>query len=732
MSIADKGEVGKSLYAAQVMAGLGVPVFRCKLNSQGNPVGATGWHQSRAGDDSFKAIGSWREGDGLAAVMGQVFDVIDVDPRNGGTESWPLLLDAVADNPPEIFAIAATPSRGFHFYIRNQGVRKGKLFPGIDFQAGDAQGKGRGFVFIGPTLRPSKYEEDAGKLRPYTWLMPPDQQSTPWVLSQRAWDFAREDQDGSNGGRRSPEEHMRAVLAAGKGEQRDALCGLVQEYEWRGLSREEIRALMRDFLPSVRNFEKADPWLPSHGNPDRHINTLFHRGRVKADATAEEMAGIKDAQPKFADDEREEAFWKSRPVLEHIYAWARARRASPWATFGEVLAEVVCHTPPSLQLPPAVGGEGSLNLLIASVGRSGAGKGAAAKAARAAFKWTGILGSIGNHVDRVPIGSGEGLVKTFGFIKPAVKEKGIITEPSCLVRTRISAIITIAEIDTFTAIRDRSGSTISPELRKLYSGEMLGFQWSDPTKQVIIPEHGYRSCVIAGVQPRRGEAILNDIDGGFAQRWLFVPAEDRNMPDERPPEPECIWEWEPPDLVASLAHSDGPYIMKVFQGAINAIDRAHVATHRGESDDIETHRLYTQLKVAAGIALLDDSDIIRESDWELAGFVMAISDRTRKSVSSNLAQKQHDANIAAGKAEGVRREIAETTANRQSNTRIARNVLRHLDGKGIRSATYILDRIAYRDRKVLPDVLRDLIGIGKIEKSRIVYRNQKGIGYRRI
>ena len=135
-------------------------------------------------------------------------------------------------------------------------------------------------------------------------------------------------------------------------------------------------------------------------------------------------------------------------------------------------------------------------MLIAIVGKSGSGKNAATATAHAAFKWEGVMGIIDKLVPRVPIGSGEGLVKSFGF---NAREKD--TGRTKLVPTDVSAIITIPEIDTFSAINARSGSTISPELRKLYSGETLGFGWADVSKRVIIPAHTYRSCVIAGVQP---------------------------------------------------------------------------------------------------------------------------------------------------------------------------------------------------------------------------------------
>jgi hypothetical protein len=49
-------------------------------------------------------------------------------------------------------------------------------------------------------------------------------------------------------------------------------------------------------------------------------------------------------------------FWEKTDVLGHIRDFARARLVSPWAMLGVVLARVVARIPPTVQLPPLVGG----------------------------------------------------------------------------------------------------------------------------------------------------------------------------------------------------------------------------------------------------------------------------------------------------------------------------------------------------------------------------------------
>ena len=116
-----------------------------------------------------EVVDNWRPGWAMAAVCGHVIDILDVDPRNGG--------DVAAEELraggvwPRTYGVAHTPSGGTHEIIRTLGVRKGTPYPGIDLQAGDQHGNGRGFVFIAPTVKVSKVD---GVPRPYLWKEPPD------------------------------------------------------------------------------------------------------------------------------------------------------------------------------------------------------------------------------------------------------------------------------------------------------------------------------------------------------------------------------------------------------------------------------------------------------------------------------------------------------------------------------------------------------------------------------
>jgi hypothetical protein len=736
MSISPSGENRESyaddLFRARILASLGVPIFCCKLDSDGNPLGAFGWEKTQAGVESFKAIDRWREGMGLGALGGYVFDIADLDPRNGGAESWPRLLARLAADPPEIFGIAATPSHGAHFWIASQGIARTKLLKGIDFQA-----RG-GFVFIAPTVRPSKADGDKGKLRPYTWISPVSQQATPWIhepslaFRNLPWDQDGSGGNGSGRSRKTPEQWMEEAVKAETGDQRGALLGLVMEYMFRGIPEVAIADTLRNFLPKVPVFDDERPWYPARGgNPDRWIQSLLRKGsrfRPIPDADEDELAGIRDIEPRRVSREspEENSFWQSRESLSHIRDFARSRRTGPWAVFGEVLAEAICHTPPTLQLPSSVGSNGTLNMLIALVGHSGAGKSAAEGAAEEAFRWEGIPGEIPDLIDRIPVGSGEGLVKSYAF-----NRKNEDTKRMELHWERLSAIITIEEIDTLRALSDRGGATISGELRKFYNGGRLGFGYADTGKRTILPKNSYRGCIVAGVQPGRGRTILDDIEGGFPQRWLWLPADDPYMPDDRPPEVQPA-DWSPPYEICNT-DSGEILVMKVCDAALTAIDRARVRANHNDGSDMESHLRYTQLKVSAGLALLDGRCDVSDEDWSLAEYVMSVSTRTRENVQQHLAAKVHEADLAAGRREGVRRAEADTSQRRSVNTRIAKRLLMLLSYDEFRTVTKITrNEFNSADRSIVPDVLIELVTVKLIEREEYTYHGRKFVRYRKI
>lgn len=345
--------------------------------------------------------------------------------------------------------------------------------------------------------------------------------------------------------------------------------------------------------------------------------------------------------------------WESRPVLRHIRDTAHARRVGPLSLLGTVLLRAVAATEPDVVLPPVVGGYASLNLILAAVGRSGAGKGSTDAAARETTTLP--------LTEELPLGSGEGVARTFA--PPPTGKDG---EP---IRERTTrAIFTAAEVDTVAAVSSRQGSTLLPTIRSMWSGEALGAANAQAHTRVSVPAHSYRACLTIGVQPEAAGPLLTDTRG-TAQRIVWLPVGDPDAPDVAPrcPEPFSVRRHLPP--------VDGRLVLELPAVAEEAMHEHRLAVLRGEDvDPLDGHRMLTRAKLAAGFMILDGRlGEITAQDWELAGWLLRASDRTRADIERELAEARLRANTAKAHAAAERDDaVGERRVQRAASGIVAR------------------------------------------------------------
>lgn len=409
-------------------------------------------------------------------------------------------------------------------------------------------------------------------------------------------------------------------------------------------------------------------------------------------------------------------FWTSRPELDHLRTFARARRAAPWAVLGCALARVVAHVEPTAVLPPIVGGHASLNLFLGLVGPSGGGKGAADAVAADALDYGDALDPL--HVEGV--GSGEGILHTYQRYVPG---KGGAKGKTEQHRTR--ALFRAPEVDTLAALKHRQGSTLLPKLRDAWSGDALGFAYADTTRRLDLRAHTYRLCLIVGVQPSKAGPLLDDADGGTPQRFLWLPTLDPAMPDDRPDEP-TPWPWSPP---SALRFVSGRHVLPVCDEAVRAIDGAAIARNRGQVDALDGHALLSRLKTAAALALLAGRAEVIPDDWQLAGVVLAVSDTTRASIVQQLGERREAQATARGRAEGVASLAADEVREAAAVKRVRRRLLAKL-GTDWTTAGELRRSLASRDRQHFEDAMEGLTEAGVAEAQGVEHQGQPGTAYR--
>ncbi len=406
---------------------------------------------------------------------------------------------------------------------------------------------------------------------------------------------------------------------------------------------------------------------------------------------------------EFQAEENEAKFWDDSEILQGIYQWARSRWVGPWALLGYTLARVVATTPPNVQIPPFVGGNASLNMFLAVVGKSGRGKTASLAASRAAT-W------IQDEAESYTAGSGEGISSVFVTRR---KEQG----QWVLTQYNDRAMYEVSEVDTLAALKNRSGNTFSAEMRKAWSGERLGFQNRDPERTLPVNQHAYRLCMHVGIQPGRGETILSEDEtaAGTPQRFVWVDTSPGEVSREKPPPPDQL-RWRVPVINQEQLQNAGNGITQIIRFAESVqseIEDAIYAQVTDSQDALDGHWLLCKIKVACALAVLHEHWDVREEDWRRAGILMAHSDRTRESVVRELRMMASKVNVERGRAE-AKRELVKAEVIADANVdRVAKWVIRKL-AEGPLGKRELQKKVAGRDRPYLNDAVEQLVDSGKI------------------
>jgi hypothetical protein len=660
MSIAasDGKRESHSLDIAIELAEQDVPVFWATISGPKDSPERDGWSSIPA-SNSMSEIDAWNPRLALCARTGLIYDVIDYDPRNdpdgAGIDG---LMEVFRRHNPVIYLKVSTPSGGTHWWIAALGERARKTrLAGVDYL-----GYGR-LVFLPPTRRRGKNENGDcyGSRLPYRVTY------DNLDAELERCDGLREIIARPSGDRESDDlnDIVGDMLDAQPGNRNDAMFAGITRLASAGIGRETI---IRFAAPALR--EKG--WKPRHGSLERDIAEII--ARAENSVTDEEVAileAIRHIEPRIVGESDEDSFWDSRNDLAIIRQWAQAQMVSPWALLGEIMAEVIARVPPTFVLPNLIAGHGTLNMLMAITGDSSAGKGGASSVAEDALEIDEMEINF-MKPDRIPIGSGEGLVKNY-----AHRSNGE------LVQHAYTSIPTAYEIDTLTAIVGRGSETLTSQLRQMYSGEKLGFGYGDASKRIFVDKYTYRGVLIAGVQPERSGVIVHNHASGFAQRWLFLDATDPWAPDDPPERPSPL-QWTLPKKLYKLDHDAGEPLltMKICESAGYEIRRARREANRGEGDKLKGHALYTQEKFAAGLAILGMRMEITEKDWELAGYAMQRSDKLRDRCLAALMKQRYAEARAEGRIDGVRQSSTEEQMARTAEGKTIKTILKHIPDSG--------------------------------------------------
>lgn len=359
------------------------------------------------------------------------------------------------------------------------------------------------------------------------------------------------------------------------------------------------------------------------------------------DDEEDEGAFVPPAEDPYA------SFWRSRPFLEKIRDAARQSLVSPWATLMCVLARVATRIPPQVVTPRIVGGYGSLNCFVGLIGEAGKGKDAAD--AVASMLIPDIRGA-----NTIMPASGEGVAAMFAS-RGRASDDGDDGERDSTCCCNPRAYLRVSEVSQLGALIGRQGSTLGPELTKLWSGQLIGTLTKDPAKRLYAPAFGYRAAMYVGIQPGNAGVILDEEATGLPQRFLWADTSDYwpiaeddvirgYAPDplplgDMPEDPTGLQElYGAKGLENMLNGGEVNYPLTVIQYPDKVIretraNRRRVLTSNTYAPPtdrkLDTHSNLTRIRTAALIAFLDtppgQTVEVSEKHWTLAGEILEYS-----------------------------------------------------------------------------------------------------------
>jgi Bifunctional DNA primase/polymerase, N-terminal len=690
----------------------GVPVFVAPPNPS-KEIGfdlPTRWEQTKP---DLAVVDRWKPGYALCAVGGVAADFVDVDPRNGGDDPAKLMM---ADgNWPNSYGRAVTPSGGTHDLISPLGIGKTKR-DGIDYQGGDLEGRGRGFVFIAPTVRPSK---TTGEHLKYRWTKAPNMEAlraakgidksgtyfTEWVTTKPDKPHTNGHKPGT--GRTKESEHTGRIPPGQGHDEMTSYCGLLlKKYPDGALEEyiEKCRLHWEDFDQSKFSWT----WAECLKNPVMDCWHRFERG---------EPYVPRDNSEKVQGSQRlDDDVWNSSPSLQHIRQAAISRGRSAEAVLFATMARLSAMVSPLLRFENCLG-EGSLNFFVAAIGPSGFGKSKAMDIAQEMLIIPTGLTSGDRFKDGNGIGSGEGIaelymgtqqIDTGEVYGPKAKKAGQPIYTQERGKFRDNAFLYVDEGQTLTQQGKRLGNIVYPTMRSAWSGQNLGQANAHSETSRQVPRGSYSLGMVIGYQKKTAQDLLMDVLAGTPQRFFWANAVAVDIPANRADRPE----WPGPlplDLTDGLRGVRGGRIK--FHNEIEDELWAwnYVKSAEEEPDELDSQKPLMLCKIATLLMLLDDEagQLVTNRHWALA---KTAYDSNRAVIDDlleygqMLAQDRADASADAAANKEARGYLAKKNADDNVH-RIALWLYVYVKEHGVTTSGEAKRKAASRDRGLFGDAL---------------------------
>jgi hypothetical protein len=369
-------------------------------------------------------------------------------------------------------------------------------------------------------------------------------------------------------------------------------------------------------------------------------------------------------------------FYDQHPTLRHIRQAAQHERTAPDVTLGAVLCRVA-----TMIRPDATANGSQVNYLTAIVGPPGAGKTTGTKVA------TKLLPELGTVLDRVPPGSGEGIVQR--YLERTKDDEGVTNT-----QVHTAALFHTDEGEQLLQVSGRQGSTTLATIRSMWVGETVGNSNANPETSRLLRADSYRFAMTVGLQPGFASDLLSHSTAGDPQRYLWVGAADPTAPDTPPP-------WPGPLTALHVVSSPAQIAPEIAQ----EIDARRVDSLRqgGHADPQKAHEGLLIIRTAAILAtLFGTPGEIDALSWIPACELVEHSAQVTTHLASLTQAQQLERD-----AQWIDRTLTRDEIRDQKKTeRVTRNLARAVQNRTWLRSDLRRDGLNSRDRYLFDDALR--------------------------
>lgn len=602
--------------------------------------------------------------------------VIDVDPKNGGLETWAGFVATYGE--PPVTAKHVTPSLGFHLYFNSPvPIRNGKLGPGVDVRGDGGQvvvpPSTRVDASTGEILRYAPFEKGLGLWQRDVadmpeWLIalcektpiepveridrparsgedPPDWLRRHWIwideVQRDGYEVVRQVGDDVYIGRPGRSSEHNAVIH---------------------LRSNELNAWSTEMPAPLRPSQVApdgsiawSPWdwyvVHRHGRDGgaarRAVLWMMGVGSQGAVYLAPSLVGDSRQQSLGELDELylPDEFWGATALLSEVFRLSLLRQRTPDAVLCALLSMYATTIPMNIWVPPIVAARAPLNLYGCIVSISGGGKTSAMSVA------SELMGSPGNADIKLRQGlrSGEGLITK--VLKPKSSSAEGVERAM-----NVGVHIHYDEGGALSKQANQTASTVMPYLNTAWSGagivggaradSDLGF---DAARVRITATIGVQYGI--GANLFAGEAALL----GFPQRLLFLSG-DGHPAIQDVEMPEHYVEFEPLGL-PFLAHHE--FTRPIFVELPRVVRQEVWDWSKTKVAPLDGHLMNLRLRVATVLALMHGAgDADFGLFWDLSDQVIRKHCDVRHTLVASMSMLAQQRQSALGVADSQRAEAA--------------------------------------------------------------------------